>query len=95
MAKKKKKSKGNSQTYMKGSFTTPKGPCIWPSLDEVNDTSNKYEISALVEDTPEWKAIIEQLVEFQNEQLEASGEKPQDELLCLKDVVAYNEEEEE
>lgn len=97
MAKKttKKKARGNSQSYMKGSFTTPKCQCIWPSLAEANETSSKYEISVLVEDTPEWESIIGQLLEFQNEQLEANGEKPQDELLCLKDVVSYNEEEEE
>lgn len=95
MAKKAKKARGNSQTYMKGSFTTPKGQCIWPSLGEINETSQKYEISALVEDTPAWQAIIDQLLKFQNDCLEQNGEKPQDKLLCLKDVVSYNEEEEE
>ncbi len=95
MAKKSKKLYDNSQTFMRGSFTTPKCQCIWPSLDEKNKISKKYEISTLVEDTPEWNEVINSLIEFQNKCLEQNGEGPVDELLCLKDVVAYNEEEED
>lgn len=94
MAKKTKKS-SPSQTYMKGNFTTPKCEAIWPSLGEINETSQKFEISTLIEDTKEWKDLLASILEFQNECLERDGNKPQDTLLCVKDVVAFNEEDEE
>ena len=79
------------QIYMNGNITTPRGVAIFPNLETTDQYSEKYQIRVAVEDTPEWNATIKKLLDFQNTELQKSGEDPQDALLCLKDEMVKQE----
>lgn len=79
------------QKYMSKKVATPKLEAGFCNIKEKNETSDRYEVSVVVDDSPACQALLDSIVEFQNECLEADGREPIDEALCLRDEMAKNE----
>jgi hypothetical protein len=56
-----------------------------------DDYNDKYDIGVVMDDSKECRAMIQSLVDFQNQQLEKDGHDPVPTLLCLKDEKAKDE----
>lgn len=72
------------QQYAKFKTTTPKLESYYHNLVEPDSYNDKYDIGVVVDDTPECQAMVQQLLDFQNENLEKDGRDTQDTLICLK-----------
>lgn len=71
--------------------TTPKLESYYHNLLTPDDYNEKFDIGVVVDDSPECQAMIQQLLEFQNDCLTRDGRDAQDTLLNLKDEKAKDE----
>jgi hypothetical protein len=79
------------QQYAPFKTTTPKLESYYHNLVTPDDYNDKYDIGVVMDDSKECRAMIQSLVDFQNQQLEKDGHDPIPTLLCLKDEKAKDE----
>ena len=79
------------QQYAPFKTTTPKLESYYHNLVTPDDYNEKYDIGVVMDDSPDCRAMLKALVDFQNEQLEKDGRDTLDTLLCLKDEKSKNE----
>lgn len=72
-------------------ITTPKMEAGFQSLVQPDDFNDKYEACVVIDDTPECKAMLKVLKDFQDQNLKKDGRDPVDRLLCAKPEKAKDE----
>lgn len=87
--------KKSAMKYAKFNVPTPKLEASFPSLDVHDEFSKRYQIKIIMDESSECQAMLEKLLNFQNECLEEDGKAPLDTLLGLKDEMSKNEKTEE
>lgn len=78
-------------TYASFKTTTPKLESYYHNLVTPDAYNDKYDIGVVVDDSPECQAMVKQLLDFQNENLEKDGRETSDTLMCLKAEKAKDE----
>lgn len=85
----------SQMVYAKFKITTPALEASFPSLSEVDEYSQKYQIKVIMDETSQCQAMLKKLLDFQNDCLEVDGKARQDDLFGLKSEMSKNEKTEE
>lgn len=79
------------QKYLPKKVATPKLEAGFCNIKEKSETTDRYELSVVVDDSPECQALIDTLVDFQNKCLDEDGHDAIEDPLFIKDEMSKNE----